>query len=38
MNNRRLFAATYGHLSIDLVNASVAMILTASAPRLQSEH
>lgn len=33
MNNRRLFAATYGHLSIDLVNASVAMILTASAAR-----
>ncbi len=33
MNKSRLFAATYGHLSIDLVNSSVAMILTASAAR-----
>lgn len=33
MNKSRLFAATYGHLSIDLVNSSVAMILTASAVR-----
>lgn len=27
MNTKRLFAATYGHLSIDILNASVAMIL-----------
>ncbi len=33
MNNSRLIAATYGHFSIDVVNASVAMILTASAVR-----
>jgi FSR family fosmidomycin resistance protein-like MFS transporter len=33
MNNSRLIAATYGHFSIDVVNSSVAMILTASALR-----
>lgn len=27
MNTKRLFAATYGHLSIDILNSSVAMIL-----------
>lgn len=27
--NKRLFAATYGHLSIDIINSSVAMILVA---------
>lgn len=29
MINKRLVAATYGHLSIDMINASVAMILVA---------
>ncbi len=33
MDKKRLFAATYGHLSIDLINSSVAMILTAVAGR-----
>lgn len=32
MNKPRLFAASYGHLSIDILNASVAMILTLIAP------
>ncbi len=32
MYKRRLFAASYGHLSIDILNASVAMILTLAAP------
>lgn len=33
MNKSRLFAATYGHLSIDVLNSSVAMILTLVAVR-----
>lgn len=33
MNKTRLFAAAYGHFSIDVLNASVAMILTLAAPR-----
>lgn len=33
MDNKRLFASTYGHLSIDVLNSSVAMILTAVAGR-----
>lgn len=33
MNKPRLFAATYGHLSIDVLNSSVAMILTLVATR-----
>ncbi|MGL4648587.1 MAG: MFS transporter, partial [Caldilineaceae bacterium] len=33
MDRRRLFAATYGHLSIDIVNSSVAMILVVVAGR-----
>ena len=33
MNRKRLFTASYAHLSIDIVNSSVAMILTLSAPR-----
>jgi FSR family fosmidomycin resistance protein-like MFS transporter len=33
MDRKRLFAATYGHLSIDIVNSSVAMILVAVAGR-----
>jgi FSR family fosmidomycin resistance protein-like MFS transporter len=31
MNTKRLFAASYGHLSIDIVNSSVAMILVVVA-------
>ncbi len=31
MNKIRLFAAAYGHLSIDILNSSVAMILTLAA-------
>ena len=33
MNKKRLLAASYGHLSIDVLNASVAMILTLVATR-----
>jgi MFS transporter, FSR family, fosmidomycin resistance protein len=33
MNKMRLFAASYGHLSIDVMNSSVAMILTLVAGR-----
>jgi FSR family fosmidomycin resistance protein-like MFS transporter len=33
MNTKRLFAATWGHFSIDIVNSSVAMILVAVAGR-----
>lgn len=33
MNRKRLFTASYAHLSIDILNSSVAMILTLSAPR-----
>lgn len=33
MNKKRLFAATYGHFSIDLINASVAMILVLVSAR-----
>jgi len=33
MNTKRLFAATYGHLSIDILNASVAMILVLVGQR-----
>ena len=31
MNKQRLLAASYGHLSIDILNSSVAMILTLVA-------
>ncbi|HXF63730.1 MAG TPA: MFS transporter, partial [Caldilineaceae bacterium] len=31
MNRKRLFAASYGHFSIDVLNSSVAMVLTAVA-------
>ncbi len=31
MNTKRLFAASYGHLSIDIVNSTVAMILVVVA-------
>ena len=31
MNKQRLFAAAYGHFSIDILNASVAIILTLAA-------
>lgn len=33
MNTKRLSAATYGHLSIDIINASVAMILVLVGER-----
>ena len=33
MNKMRLFASAYGHLSIDVLNASVAMILTLASGR-----
>ena len=33
MNNKRLYAAIYGHTSIDLINASVAMILVLVSTR-----
>lgn len=33
MNKMRLFSSAYGHLSIDVLNASVAMILTLAAPQ-----
>lgn len=33
MNKQRLLAATFGHLSIDILNSSVAMILTLVAGR-----
>lgn len=33
MNKMRLFASAYGHLSIDVLNASVAIILTLAAPQ-----
>jgi FSR family fosmidomycin resistance protein-like MFS transporter len=35
MNKKRLLAAAYGHLSIDILNASVAMILTLVATRYE---
>lgn len=31
MNVKRLFATTYGHFSIDIINSSTAMVLTAMA-------
>ena len=31
MNKQRLFAASFGHLSIDVLNSSVAVILTLAA-------
>ncbi|MCC6458345.1 MAG: MFS transporter [Caldilineaceae bacterium] len=31
MNGKRLFAASYGHFSIDILNSTIAMILTAVA-------
>ncbi|MFN8440907.1 MAG: MFS transporter [Caldilineaceae bacterium] len=31
MNIKRLFATTYGHFSIDIINSSTAMVLTAMA-------
>jgi FSR family fosmidomycin resistance protein-like MFS transporter len=31
MNNKRLFAASYGHFSIDILNSSIPIILTAVA-------
>ena len=31
MNKLRLFSSAYGHLSIDVLNSSVAMILTLAA-------
>lgn len=31
MNGKRLFAASYGHFSIDILNSSIAVILTAVA-------
>lgn len=33
MNRKRLFAASYGHFSIDVINSSVAMILTLVSGR-----
>jgi FSR family fosmidomycin resistance protein-like MFS transporter len=35
MNKPRLLAAAYGHFSIDIVNSSVAIILTLAATRFQ---
>lgn len=35
MNRMRLFASAYGHLSIDVLNASVAMILTLAAGQFE---
>jgi MFS transporter, FSR family, fosmidomycin resistance protein len=33
MNKLRLFSSAYGHLSIDIINSSVAMVLTLAAGR-----
>ena len=35
MNRKRLFAASYGHFSIDILNASIAIILTAVAQQFE---